>query len=82
MGDRVARRTLDDADCSGAGRTARCGPYHLASHPNYLVVIGEIAALPLAFGLWRFALVFSALNLAVLAIRVREENRALASLRD
>jgi methyltransferase len=41
------------------------------------VVIGEIAALPLVFGLWTIALLFTLLNGAVLALRIREENRAL-----
>jgi methyltransferase len=54
------------------------GPYRFVNHPNYVVVIGEIAVLPLVFGLWQVALVFSLLNAAVLTIRVREENRALA----
>ena len=53
------------------------GPYRFVNHPNYWVVIGEIAVLPLAFGLWQVALIFSLLNLAVLAVRIREENRAL-----
>ena len=60
----------------GAPLVAR-GPYRLVKHPNYLVVVGEIAVLPLVFGLWPIALVFSLLNAAVLAIRIREENRAL-----
>jgi methyltransferase len=55
----------------------RRGPYRFVDHPNYLVVVGEIAALPLAFGLWRVALAFTLLNAAVLVIRIREENRAL-----
>ena len=55
----------------------RRGPYRWLNHPNYLVVIAEIAVLPLVFGLWQVALIFSALNMAVLSIRVREENRAL-----
>jgi methyltransferase len=55
------------------------GPFRFVSHPNYLVVIGEIAVLPLAFGLWQVALIFTALNAAVLAIRIRAENDALAS---
>jgi methyltransferase len=55
----------------------RTGPYRLVRHPNYLVVIGEIAVLPLAFGLWRIAILFSLLNATVLAIRIRAENRAL-----
>jgi methyltransferase len=42
------------------------------------VVIAEIAVLPLVFGLWQMAFIFTALNAAVLTIRIREENRALA----
>ena len=53
------------------------GPYRFVSHPNYLVVIGEIAVLPLVFGLWQVALIFSLLNAAALTIRIRAENRAL-----
>jgi methyltransferase len=53
------------------------GPYRFVDHPNYLVVIGEIAVLPLVFGLWQVALIFSLLNAAVLTIRVRAENAAL-----
>ena len=56
----------------------RHGPYRFVNHPNYVVVIAEIAVLPLAFGLWQIALIFTVLNAAVLAIRIREENRALA----
>ena len=59
----------------------RRGPYRFMNHPNYLIVVLEIAVLPLVFGLWQLALVFSLLNALVLAIRIREENRALASLR-
>jgi len=55
----------------------RSGPYRFLNHPNYWVVIGEIAVLPLVFGLWPVALAFSLLNAALLAIRIREENRAL-----
>jgi len=55
------------------------GPYRFLNHPNYWVVIGEIAVLPLVFGLPWVALVFTILNIAVLIVRVREENRALRS---
>lgn len=55
----------------------RRGPYRWINHPNYLVVIAEIAVLPLVFGLWQLALIFSALNAGVLTVRIREENRAL-----
>ena len=57
----------------------RRGPYRFISHPNYLVVIGEIALLPLAFGLVWAAAIFTALNAAVLTIRIRAENKALAA---
>jgi methyltransferase len=59
----------------------RRGPYRFVDHPNYLVVAAEIAVLPLVFGLWQVALIFTLLNAAVLAVRIREENRALGSLR-
>jgi len=55
----------------------RSGPYRYLDHPNYAVVVAEIALLPLVFGLWRTALVFTLFNAAALAIRIRQENRAL-----
>jgi methyltransferase len=55
----------------------RRGPYRFVNHPNYVVVAAEIAVLPLVFGLWQLAAIFTALNAAVLTIRIREENRAL-----
>ena len=59
----------------------RVGPYRWLSHPNYVVVALEIAVLPLVFGLWPIALLFTLLNAAVLTVRIRTENDALASLR-
>ena len=56
----------------------RRGPYRYLRHPNYLVVTLEIAVLPLAFGAWELALVFSGLNAALLFLRLRVENAALA----
>lgn len=56
----------------------RRGPYRWFRHPNYLVVTGEILVLPLAFGAWQIALAFSLVNAALLALRVRVEERALA----
>ncbi|MBC7737533.1 MAG: hypothetical protein H7245_10040 [Candidatus Saccharibacteria bacterium] len=53
------------------------GPYRLLSHPNYVVVVGELLVLPLVFGLTLFALTFTVLNAAVLFIRIRAENDAL-----
>jgi methyltransferase len=55
------------------------GPYRFLNHPNYWIVAGEIAVLPLVFGLPWVALIFTILNAAVLTVRVREENRALRS---
>ncbi len=56
----------------------RRGPYRFVSHPNYMVVAAEILVLPLSFGLLAYGLVFTVLNAAVLAIRLRAEGRALA----
>ena len=58
------------------------GPYRFLSHPNYAVVTCEIAVLPLVLGLPRLAAVFTILNAAALAIRIRSENRALAATRE
>ena len=58
------------------------GPYRWLSHPNYVVVVGEIAVLPLCLGLPWYALAFSLANAAVLTIRIRAENAALIGLRD
>ena len=57
------------------------GPYRWLSHPNYVVVIGEIAVLPLCLGLPWYALAFSIANAAVLTIRIRAENAALTGVR-
>jgi methyltransferase len=53
------------------------GPYRFARHPNYLAVVLEMAAIPLAYGSWRTALAFSAGNAALLAVRIPAEERAL-----
>jgi len=55
----------------------RRGPYRWVRHPNYLVVIGEIAALPLAFGRWPVAAIASLANGTLLVWRVRVETLAL-----
>jgi len=54
------------------------GPYRWLSHPNYLIVALEIAVVPLALGLPAFALAFTLANAALLSLRIRVENRALA----
>ena len=59
------------------------GPFRLIPHPNYAVVIAEIAVTPLVLGLPWVAAIFSVLNVALLfAVRIPAENRALAPLRD
>jgi methyltransferase len=73
LGDRWTTRIIVLPDAPLVKR----GPYRFVDHPNYVVVAGEIAVLPLVFGLWQVALIFTLLNAAVLAIRIREENRAL-----
>lgn len=55
------------------------GPYRFFSHPNYAVVVGEIAVLPLAFGLPVYAAIFTMLNAGILTIRITAENAALAA---
>jgi len=59
----------------------RRGPYRFLRHPNYLVVVLEIALLPLALGSWPLALGFSIVNAILLAWRIRAENLALAPRR-
>ena len=56
------------------------GPYRWLSHPNYVAVVIEGFALPMVGFAWITAIVFTALNLPLLAVRIREENAALATL--
>jgi methyltransferase len=58
------------------------GPYALMRHPNYVAVVVEGFALPLVHAAWVTALVFSLANAAVLAVRLRVENAALATVRE
>ncbi len=60
----------------------RDGPYRFLRHPNYLVVVVEIALLPLAFGQVAIAVVFSILNAAMLWWRIRIEDQALQARRE
>ena len=59
----------------------RRGPYRFLRHPNYIVVVGEIVCLPLAFGEIWVAVVFSVLNAGMLAWRIAVEDEALAARR-
>ena len=60
----------------------RSGPYRLLAHPNYLAVVVEGLALPLVHGCWITAAAFTMLNAALLTVRLRVEDAALASLPD
>jgi methyltransferase len=53
------------------------GPYRFVRHPNYLAVVLEMAAVPLVYGCWITAIVFSAANAAMLRVRIRIEEAAL-----
>lgn len=57
----------------------RGGPYRWFAHPNYVAVIVEGVALPLAGSAWITACTFTALNAVLLTVRVRCETRALAA---
>lgn len=56
------------------------GPYRLLSHPNYVAVVIEGIALPLVGFAWVTAVIFTVLNVPLLMVRLRVENRALATL--
>jgi len=57
------------------------GPYRFMRHPNYLVVVLEIVALPLAFDELQVASIFSLFNVILVAWRVRIETKALDARR-
>ncbi|HEY5347937.1 MAG TPA: isoprenylcysteine carboxylmethyltransferase family protein [Rhizomicrobium sp.] len=59
----------------------RRGPYRFVSHPNYMVVAGEILVLPLVFGEIWVAVIFTLLNAAILAWRIRQEETGLVTRR-
>lgn len=63
-------------------KVVRRGPYRFFRHPNYLAVVVEILAIPLVFQAYLTAVVFSALNLLFLTIRIPAEEKALSSLTD
>ncbi|MDO8307011.1 MAG: isoprenylcysteine carboxyl methyltransferase family protein [Actinomycetota bacterium] len=56
------------------------GPYRWLNHPNYVAVVIEGFALPMVGFAWVTAIVFTLLNLPLLAVRIRAENAALATL--
>jgi methyltransferase len=58
------------------------GPYRVLRHPNYLAVVAEGVALPLVHTAWLTAVLFTAMNLPLLAVRIRTEEAALAQAGD
>lgn len=57
----------------------RRGPYKYVDHPNYWVVVLEMAIIPLLLGLPTVALIFSILNAILLRHRIRIEEQVLRS---
>jgi methyltransferase len=55
------------------------GPYRWFSHPNYVAVVVEGFALPLVHTAWITAGLFTLANAVLLSVRIRAENRALAT---
>jgi methyltransferase len=55
----------------------RKGPYKFIRHPNYLLVVLEIAIIPMIFAFFYTAIIFSVLNFVMLMIRIRVEEGAL-----
>jgi methyltransferase len=59
-------------------RPVATGVYKYIKHPNYIIVICEIAIIPLAFGLYYTVIVFTILNAIMLTVRIKKENEVLA----
>jgi methyltransferase len=57
----------------------KAGPYRWLRHPNYVAVVAEGIAFPLVHTAWLTALCFTLLNAMLLTVRIRCENRALAT---
>jgi len=74
LGERWTTRIV----CLPGAAPVTGGPYRFLRHPNYLAVAVEMAALPLLHGAWLTAAAFSAAGAGVLAVRIREEEAALA----
>jgi methyltransferase len=55
------------------------GPYRWLRHPNYVAVVAEGIALPLVHDAWITAIVFTLLNLPLLAVRISAEETALTA---
>lgn len=68
--------TIDDAPL------IRRGPYRMFRHPNYMVVVAEIAAVPMIFYSWKIAILFSVLNAILLMYRIKIESAVLVGRLD
>lgn len=78
LGDRWATRVV-----VVPGEAAiRRGPYRFLKHPNYLVVVLEILALPLVHTAWLTAVSFTLGNAFLLRTRIRVEEEALVKHSD
>ena len=63
-------------DDPGEAPIAR-GIYRYLRHPNYVVVVLELALIPALFGAWRTALAAGLVNALLLWLRIGAEDRAL-----
>lgn len=61
----------------GAGPVKK-GPYKLLKHPNYFIVVCEIAIIPMVFHLYFTAIIFTVLNAVMLTVRIKVENKVWA----
>ncbi|MEO8512742.1 MAG: isoprenylcysteine carboxylmethyltransferase family protein [Ignavibacteria bacterium] len=57
------------------------GPYKYFKHPNYMAVITELSVIPLMFGCFFTAVIFSSVNLLLLKRRIEIEENALKELK-
>ena len=55
------------------------GPYRWLRHPNYVVAV-EVFALPMVHTAWVTAIVSPLANVALMAVRIPTEERALATV--
>lgn len=61
-------------------KRVRTGPYRYLRHPNYLIVVVELLAVPLMFDAYVTAAGAAILNALVLRVRIRAENQALTHM--
>ena len=65
----------------GANVVAK-GPYRFMRHPNYTIVSLELLVMPLIFGAYFTAILFTILNIFMLRVRIPAEEKALMELTD